>query len=63
MLYHAQKNNHVEVHHSSTYNHNTSHQDKLFLDTKNQNANFLILKLEETELKVIFLIMNLDSQF
>ncbi|MSP33470.1 MAG: tRNA (N(6)-L-threonylcarbamoyladenosine(37)-C(2))-methylthiotransferase MtaB [Rickettsiales bacterium] len=38
---HEQKHNHAEGHHSSAHNHNTTHQDKLFLDTKNQNANFL----------------------
>ena len=48
---HAQKHNHVEGHHSSTYNHNTSHQDKLFLDTKNQNANFLTIN-ETAKIKV-----------
>ncbi len=50
-IYHAQKHNHVEGHHSSTYNHNTSHQDKLFLDTKNQNANFLTIN-ETAKIKV-----------
>lgn len=36
-----QNHNHVDSHHASSRNHNTIHQDKLFIDTKNQNANFL----------------------